>query len=90
MAGTFPWTYHDWREQATTALQIARLQLHIAEVTTFAGDAQNGPKRLMLHQNLLPLLRDEMKALQVRATTSTSRLSSRVGRVSRMKRGAGA
>lgn len=39
------WTYNDWRSQATPALQLTRLYLHLDEVSAQAGaDVSSGGK----------------------------------------------
>lgn len=36
------WSYADWRSQATAALRLARLNLHMAEVAQKIGNERGG------------------------------------------------
>lgn len=80
------WQYHDWRSQATTALQITRLRLHMQEVSGFALESQSKGRGLKLSPDYLPGLQQELDKLE-----SKNAIANRSGRfgVSSFSRGAG-
>lgn len=84
--GTVSWSYSDWRSQATTALQLTRLRLHLQEVENYALESASRGRSLKLSDNLLPTLQAELERLERKIA-----LAAVVGRfgVSSFERGSG-
>ena len=75
---TSNWTYHDWQEQATAALRLARLVQHISEVRLAIVEfgATDG-RTMRINANYLKSLEDQEKDLRaaVGMAASISRVS---------------
>lgn len=81
------WTYADWDSQATDALRLARLRLHIQEVMGFVLTSGLKGRSLMLQQDTIRLLNDQKQDLEKRVALQS--IGSRAGRISSFVRGSG-
>lgn len=69
------WTYSDWASQATAAAQLARLNLHIGELTDSVGrevDADGKRVSSQAVQALLDRMLSERARLEARAGSAAS------------------
>lgn len=64
MAATVTWQYSDWRSQATPALQLERLKLHLQEVEGYMIESSSKARTIKLNDNLLPHLQAELQRLE--------------------------
>lgn len=69
------WTYSDWRSQTTTAAQIARLKLHIQELTDAFGPNVSGSD-MSVDRSALPQM---IQALELKLAELERSPSLRVG-----------
>lgn len=68
------WTYSDWRSQTTTAAQIARLKLHLQEVTDAFGPNVSGSDMSVDRSELRQLIADLEQKLADLERSPTSRI----------------
>lgn len=87
MAATVTWLYADFRSQATPALQLERLKLHMQEVEGFMVESASKARTLKLSEVLLPHLQAELQRLESRVAMRA--MGNRFG-VSSFLRGGGA
>ncbi len=87
MAATVTWQYSDWRSQATPALQLERLKLHLQEVEGYMIESSSKARTIKLSDSLLPHLQSELQRLEARVALKS--LGGRFG-VSSFQRGGNA
>ena len=80
------WAYADWRSQATNALKLARLQLHLEEVSGFVLTSSSKGRSVMLQQDYLKQLKEYEADYEQRVAVS---VLSRAGRTAAFVRGSG-
>lgn len=61
---TVTWQYSDWRSQATPALQLERLKLHLQEVEGWMLESSSKGRAIKLSDALLPHLQAELQRLE--------------------------
>jgi hypothetical protein len=81
------WAYADWDSQSTDALRLARLKLHIQEVSGFMLETMSKGRSIRLSPDYMRLLTDRRDALESRSALQA--IGSRAGRVSSFVRGTG-
>lgn len=75
------WTYSDWRAQATPALRLARLNLHLQELTDAVGRELSGDGKSKSETNitrLLELAEKEREKLQARVDRTSTGVVSQI------------
>lgn len=80
------WTYADWRIQSTPAAQLARLELHLMEVSGFVLESSLKGSSLRLSQDYLATLSKDRQQLQSQAGIAA--FGNRFG-ISSFRRGSG-
>ncbi len=80
MPTTDTWDYADWHEQATDALRLARLDLHITEVRQHVmGHSSRTTKRFPVDTDYWKFLNDEKSRLEAIVNPSGGYAQSRQG-----------
>lgn len=82
------WRYNDWRQKATAAEQLKRLQLHIQEVEGFVLESQSKGRSMKLQEKYLDRLEEHIARLE--RQVMFGRMGARFGQVSTFERGTGA
>lgn len=75
------WTYSDWRSQATAALRLSRLNLHLQELTDAVGREISGDGKSKSENNIarmIEILEKERDTLQTRVDRTGTGVVSQV------------
>lgn len=81
------WAYADWDSQSTDALCLARLKLHIQEVSGFMLETMSKGRSIRINQDYMRILKEFRDELQKNVALQT--IGSRAGRTSSFVRGSG-